>query len=218
MPIARFVSRRVLVFVAFCTALVLAAGFVLLPPAPRTITDFDPPRVADLELEMWKAYYAGQRVRLFGLLVTLLREQYHYSWAVAVEEGFYLGRAAMTFRDARTDYGRVLPDLEHGYAAARRSLHADFDPRAVARAELAWWVARRTPGRNDPQQVGELMADEYALLYNVPRATMVEAATLRAEAGALRDVAAERPDWETIGRLLRESYRQLRAAVSTARG
>jgi hypothetical protein len=213
----RRVSRLLLAIIA-AAILGLAVASVLPPSGPRTLSAFDPASVADLELQMWQAYYSGQRFRLFGLLVTLLREQYHYSWAMAAEEGFYLGRAAMTFRDERDHYERVLPDLEHGYATARTWLDAGFDPRAVARAELAWWVARRTPGQNDPQQVGELMADEYALLYGAPRALVLEAATLRAEAGALRDSTADRPDWDTVGRLLRTSYQRLRAALSTTTG
>src|SRR5437870_11477424 len=107
------------------------------PPGPRSIRQFDPDRTADLELRMWQAYYAKQRLRLFGLLVTMLREQYHYSWATATHEAFYLARAAATFGDATSDYERVLPDLDRGYAIARSWLGARFDPAAVARAELA---------------------------------------------------------------------------------
>ncbi len=50
---------------------------------------------------MWQAYYAKERARLFALLVTLLHEQYHYSWATATLEGFHLARAAATFGDLR---------------------------------------------------------------------------------------------------------------------
>jgi hypothetical protein len=58
------------------------------------------------------------------------------------------------------------------------------------------------------------MADAYALLYEVPRSRVVKAAVLRAEAAALRDSTAERPDWDAIERLLRESYRDLRLGVA----
>ena len=118
---------------------------------------------------MWQAYYAKERVRLFALLVTMLHEQNHYSRATATRAGFHLARAAATFGDARGDYERVLPDLENAYRIAKNSLRAGFDPAAVARAELAWWVARRTPGEASPERVGGLMADAYALLYEAPR-------------------------------------------------
>jgi len=166
---------------------------------------------------MWQAYYGKQRVRLFGLLVTTLREQYHYSWSTAAVEGFHLARAAARFGELRSDYDLVLPDLERAYQTAARWHHAGFDPAAVARAELAWWVARRMPGDTDPDRVGELIADEYALLYETPRGDVRRAGLLRAEAAALRDREAAQPDWEAIGRLLTDSYRDLYAGLSSHR-
>lgn len=175
---------------------------------------FDPDRLADLEVRMWQAYYAKEKMRLFALLVTMLHEQYRYSWATATREGFHLARAAATFGDLKSNYDSVLPDLEVAYAEAKSWLHAGFDPHAVARAELAWWVARRIPGRNSPEQVGALMADEYALLYETTRDRVANAALLRAEAGALRDAQAAQPDWDTIRRLLEQSYRDLLVSLN----
>lgn len=192
----------------------LAYSLMAAPTGPRTLREFDPGRMADLELRMWQAYYAKERVRLFALLVTLLHEQNHYPWATAAREGFYLARAAATFGDARANYESVLPDLEAGYGIATEWLQAGFDPHALARAELAWWVARRTPGQNSPEHVGRLMADAYALLYEVPRERVMTAAVVRAKAAALRDAQEDRPDWDTIGGLLRESYRDLLRGVS----
>jgi hypothetical protein len=209
-PRARWIAAGL----AVLTTAVLAYWLMAAPAGPRTLRQFDPDRMADLELRMWQAYYAKQRVRLFALLVTMLREQYRYPWTTATREGFYFARAAATFGDARADYERVLPDLAAGYGIAKDWLQAGFDPRGLARAELAWWVARRTPGRNSPEQVGSLMADAYALLYEVPRARVMRAAVLRARAAALRDAQAERPDWETIGQLLRESYADLQRGVA----
>src|SRR6185503_9296911 len=110
---------------------------------------------------------------------------------------------------------RSIRRFEAAYTTAGRWLNAGFDPRAVARAELAWWVARRMPGQNDPAQVGGLIADQYALLYEAPRAAVERAALLRAEAAAMRDTQARQPDWDAIGRLLRESYRDLAATLGT---
>jgi hypothetical protein len=164
---------------------------------------------------MWQAYYAKERVRLFSLLVTMLREQHHYSWAVAAREGFHLARAAATFGDLRSNYDVVLPDLEAAYGIARSWTGAGFDPRVVAKAELAWWVARRIPGQNSPEQVGALIADEYAALYETSRKSVETPAFLRAEAAALRDAQAETPDWVRIGILLQASYRELLSALAT---
>src|SRR5258705_4251729 len=150
---SRIRTRRALV--AFLVLGAFALAFVLTPPrAARSMREFNPPRLADLEVRMWQAYYAKQRLRLFGLLVTMLHEQYHYSWATAALESSHLARAAATFGDLRGGYGVVLPDLEAAYAKAKAWMHAEFDPRAVAQAELAWWVARRVPGQNSAEQIG----------------------------------------------------------------
>jgi hypothetical protein len=76
-------------------------------------------------------------------------------------------------------------------------------------------VARRVPGRNSPEQIGALIAEEYALLYETSPAAVEAAAVLRAQAGAIRDAQASQPDWDRIARLLRASYRELAAALAT---
>ena len=198
-------------------ALLLAIGllFVALrsPGGPRPLRVFEPDRMADLELDMWQAYYAHENFRLFGDLLTTLREQYGYSWARASLGGFYLARAARTFGDARSGYERVLPDLEYAYAMVKGQSGAAFDPAAVARAELNWWVARRVPGQDNPENVGRLIAVENALLFEVPIARVLEASTLRARAGRLRDEGGAAADWRVVSQLLHQSYEQLHAAV-----
>jgi hypothetical protein len=207
--------RRWLAAIAGIVLAFVLALAVTPPRGPRSMRQFNPARLASLELRMWQAYYAKDRVRLFGLLVTMLHEQYRYSWAMATREAFHLARAAATFGDIRDHYEVVLPDLEAAYATAAWWLDAKFDPPAVARAELAWWAARRVPGQNSAEHVGRLMADEYALLYETSAARMEQAALLRATAGKLRDDEAARPDWDRIGTLLEQSYRELLDALST---
>jgi hypothetical protein len=188
------------------------------PGGPRSLRDFDPDRMADLEVGMWQAYYRGEEVRLFQLLVTMLHEQYQYSWARSVQAGFHLARAAAQFANMRADYERVLPDLERAFQIARDWTHADFDPAAVARAELSWWAARRQRENSGVAEVSARMTEAYALLYGVPANTVSMAATLRTEAAALRDKQGERADWAIISELLRGSYRSLRVAVNAPAG
>jgi hypothetical protein len=217
-PAKRSRPRRWVLFLAGLSILGLTyVGFVSVPAGPRSIRAFDADRVADLELDMWQAYYRKERFRLLRGLIVTLREQYRYRWSDAVRAGSYLARAASTFGDARSDYERVLPDLEAAYGIARRWTGAGFDPAAVARAELAWWAARRVPGQNSAEQIGSLIADEYALLYETPRDRVANAALLRARAARLRDDGGEAADWARVGAMLRQSYRELAAAVRDSR-
>jgi hypothetical protein len=207
--------RRIIV--GFLLLAAFALALVLTPPSgARSLRVFDPDRLADLEAGMWQAYYAKQRTRLFGLLVTLLHEQYHYSWARATVQGVRLARAAATFGDLKDHPDVVLPDLVSAYEDVRRWTGAAFDAHAVAAAELAWWEARRQPGHSAPEQIGELIANEYALLYESTPAAMVTPALLRAQAAALHDAHPDHPDWSRIALLLRQSYRELRLALASA--
>ena len=212
---AKAVALRIVV--VFVVIAAFGMAFVLTPPrGPRSLRQFDADRLASLETRMWQAYYAKERPRLFLLLVTTLHEQYHYPWATATLEAFHLARAASRFAGLTENYDAVLPDLEAAYDRARSWTGSTFDARAVARAELAWWEARRVPGRNSPEQVGQLIAAEYALLYESSAEAMATAAFLRARAGAMRDAGAANPDWDAVGRVLRESYRELRLALASA--
>ncbi len=209
-------SRRARALTSVALLGLVAGGVVVAvraPDGPRTLTRFEPDRLAQLETEMWQAYYDKQRVRLFMLLVNTLREQYGYSWVRALQAGYHLARAAADFGDSTGNYERVLPDLEAGYAIARDWTSASFDPAVIARAELAWWVARRRPDQSDVATVGRLIAEEYALLYRVPLAQVSRAGTLRAEAGQLRDQGGAHADWDRVHALLIESYRGLKTAV-----
>jgi hypothetical protein len=205
--------RRLFIVLFVAVAGASYAACVHTPPGPRTLRAFDADRMAELELDMWQAYYGKEKLRLFRGLVTMLREQYRYTWAKAMRAAFHLARAASTFGDARSDYERVLPDLERAYAIARDWTGSRFDPAAVARAELAWWVARRVPGKDGADHVGALITDEYALLYEVPRDRVVSSALLRARAAKLRDEGGNQADWPAVSQLLQQSYRELYAAV-----
>ena len=61
--------------------------------------------------------------------------------------------------------------------------------------------------------MGGLIADENALLYEVPRERVLQASILRAAAGKLRDQGGSQADWTEVSRLLHRSYKALHAAV-----
>jgi hypothetical protein len=199
--------------------LLLAAGAAVwglgiqTPPGPRSARTFDPDRLAELEVDMWRSYYERENVALFRALLIALREQFHYPWAKAGQAGYHLARAAADFGKARDNYERVLPDLEKAYAISHDWTGASYDPAQVARDELAWWVARREPSQREPANVGRLIGVLYAHFYGLPEERVREAGVLRARAAELRDRGGVNPDWNEVSRLLHESYRSLRAAL-----
>ena len=185
-------------------------------------SDFDPDELARLETRMWKAYYRRQPARLFGLLVEAIREQADVSWPRAVWASLLLTRAAAGFARATGDYERYAPDIGRGYRALKVPDHVDVE--AVARNELRWWVIRREVGLPAGAAAGDAITELYASLYDVPREHVAEAGRLRGIAAEVRDRGAtDDPDgprsggagyWPEVGRLLRDSYRSLSAALA----
>jgi hypothetical protein len=184
--------------------------------------DFDPDRLAMLELRMWKAYYRRQPARLFGTLVLGLREQAHVHWPRALIAAVFLTKGAVGFARATGDYDRFAPDIARGYRWL--GLPGDVDIEAVAREELRWWVVRREIGLAAGSAAGETIARLYSALYNVPVESVADAGRLRGIAAEVRDRGAnDDPDgstgrgsayWPEVARLLRESYRSLATALA----
>ena len=189
-------------------------------------TAFDPDRLASLELGAWKAYYRRRGPRLFRLLVLALREQGGASRPRAVWSALWLTKAAVGFARSTGDYDRCAPAIARGYRAL--GLPATIDFEEVGRWELRWWVVRREIGLASGAAAADAITNLYAAFYNVPRASVAEAGRLRGLAAEVRDrgatgdpdgpAGAGRAYWPEVGRLLRESYRSLSAAVTPAPG
>jgi hypothetical protein len=182
---------------------------------------FDPDRLAVLELRMWKAYYRRQPARLFGLLITALREQASASWPRALAASLLLTKAAAGFARASGNYDRYAADIARGYRILR--LPANVDAEEVARRELRWWVVRREIGLAAGEAAGDAIASLYAAMYRLPVEAVAEAGRLRGIAAEVRDRGAAADPagprgpgmayWPEVGRLLVASYRSLKAAI-----
>jgi hypothetical protein len=175
---------------------------------------FDPNKIAVAETRMWKAYYSGDPITVGRELVGLMRSQFGLSIGDSMEVSQHLAVAAAKFQSMRGNYGpAVLPDLEQAYTRLKELSGEAFDPKEAARAELDWWVARRTPGIDSPEEVGRRIAHLYAVLYGEDRPGFHTAGRLRAQAAELRDMGGAQCDWIEVERLLRESYQALVKAL-----
>jgi hypothetical protein len=184
--------------------------------------EFDPDRLAALELAMWKAYYRRQGRRLFRLLVRANREQAGVGWVRATAAAVWLAVAAVRFGRSTGEYERFEPLIERGYRTL--GLPPDADVREVAHRELRWWVVRREIGLAAGEAAGRAITALYASIYGVPEAIVSQAGNLRGEAAEVRDRGATAdPDgpageglayWPEVGRLLRQSYESLHDALA----
>ncbi len=180
-----------------------------------TSVKIDPVKVAAAETNMWRAYYSRNLIKLRIELISLLRGQFGFSYVEAMDVGKHLSSAAMTFESTKGNYKQtVLPDLVLAYSQLKNKLVADFDPEEAARAELDWWVARRTPGKDSPEVVGRLIAHLYAVVFGGNRSIFEKAGLLRAQAAHLRDRRGALCDWGKVEILLLKSYQALQEAHS----
>ena len=106
--------------------------------------DFDPDRLAALELRMWKAYYRRQPARLMALLIQANREQAGRLVAAGRRRRV---RPRACGRRLRAEHRRLRP-VPAGHRARLPDARpaGPVDAEAVARRELRWWVVRREIG------------------------------------------------------------------------
>lgn len=206
--------RRIRLDIVVLLALAICA---LLPAGTREAfcaPEINPTLVAQAETGMWQAYYTRDMQLLGARLIVFIQGQYGASMLDSVKIGQLLASSAMKFKEARGDYETVaLPDLIEAYSQIKVVSGASFDPEPCARAELAWWVARRTTGENSAEQVGGKITELYALLYGGRNPQIERAGLLRAQAAKLRDDGGVNADWTKVEELLRQSYSALAEGV-----
>jgi len=195
-------------------AALVYVGFFWVPPPSAAGAEAEAGQVAAHEVAAWQAVRAKQDFAIYFSFVQMQRLQHHYTWFRALESAFYLSRATSTFQGLSTRYERVLPDLETLAGIEKSWRKASFDPTAVARAQLNWWVTRRMQNLNTTDQIAALIGEEFALRYPRAGGRSMDAAHLRAQAVKLLDDGGIDPDWRTITQLLTQSYRALGAATS----
>jgi len=183
-------------------------------PADSAAPAFDAVAVASAETAMWKAYYAGKPDIVLNEMTRLLEVQAGLAATDARAAATSMATAAAKFQMVRGGYDRfVLPDLVAGYECLKTATGRDFDAEDAARAELEWWVRRRTPGKDDAESVGDAIADLYAELYGTRNDAIKRAGLLRAEAAKLRDSGG---DWARVEELLVQSHQSLLAGIAAA--
>jgi len=193
-------------FILIFVIIIIGVGWKIFFTRPA----FNADKIAQSETRMWQAYYAGNKTKIGIELIYLLRNQYGLHLFEAKEIGELLASAAMKFRSAKGNYENVvLGDLTEAYFLIKKATGRSFYPEKTARAELAWWVARRTPGQDSVNQVGQKIAELYTLIYETNNPAFVTAGILRAQAAALRDSGQQNADWDGVNKLLQQSYRKL---------
>jgi hypothetical protein len=214
---AMFRPFRLLVLGAL--ALFVYAAFFAVPDNKPDVDAFDADAVANYELEMWKAAKVHSELSIFLNSTMMLRDLNRMTWYRSAQEGYSASRALNGFVFLTAKYERVIPDLEDALDVEKTVKQLTFDTPAVARTQLDWLVSARLKNSDDNEtgHLASLMAEEYGARFHL-RPDQVYAATApRAEAYKTWILGGPDPDYTTIGKLLVESYRNLKIVLQRAR-
>lgn len=184
------------------------------------LTQFDYKRVGSLDAAMWRAYYNHHFLRLFWLLVQLIREQLGCNWRVTIRLAFYAAWAAADYRIYRNNVRqeRVLRTLTRFYKLVSRHALQPFDAATAAKLELRWWGIHRSSYQTNPRLESSL-ADAAAVVYGLNPQVLNAYARLRAKAMILpqheRDSHENHVNWDQVEHITIESWRELHKAVQS---
>jgi hypothetical protein len=190
----------------------------------------DPTLIATCETDIWKLYYhktmpQEEKVALASKNFKPMIEQ-----AFAVSDGT---SAVPSFLKAMLVFGqmpqtstkeeytqKILPLVVQAFEDVKKiSPYNSFDTKQAAIKELDWWVARRIEAERSTDNVGNIMAEAYGLIYGGNVKTYGRSAYLRADAARYRDKCQDEfggltdKDWTIIQDLLLKSYVELKAVL-----
>ncbi len=167
---------------------------------------------------MWQAYYRRQFLKLFFLLIRLMRESFGVDQITAARIAYQAALAAIDFRrhKGRENQERILKKLIKFYRIIFSHSLEPFDYKKAAEFELRWWLIDRYPESYEISRK-KALGLAMAAVYNVDTSTLDEYADQRAKAMVLQDEAKnlknKEADWDKIGSLLKTSYRSLYRAI-----
>jgi len=134
-------------------------------PRTSTLTGFDPERMSELQVAIWKGASDKQKP---SLIIPLLKEyagQYNLPPISALKTAFDTERAMRLFQSSpdAADQEKSLMPLQVAFLALKSNTKAGFDSTAAARIELTIWMLRADHAKR--AQLTTAWAESIALLY-----------------------------------------------------
>ena len=217
----KFIFRAFLIIVSIGVLLGIWIAFDLYRPHKIDIREFDANEIARLDTEMWRSYYAKERLKMFSQLTEVLEKQYKLPFWRRQLMAFYAAKAAFVFKDGkeRTDYEKALPDLRKFYGEIHDISTTNFDVEKAAKLELEWWIVHRERKKYQEGDLAKALAENAAAIYNIPSEKFLEYGKYRADAMKIRDDNAEtggvtEEDWQKIDELLHKSWNSLHKTIN----
>lgn len=212
-------SRKIFVLKIFLALVILLSSWILIDifgPWSANLRKFDPVATAQLETNMWRAYYDKKPLQLYWLLVKTLRTQNQMPFWQANLNAYRAARAAFVFKKGqkRSDYELAIPYLEDYFQALKSYGNLQNDPKEVAKLELEWWIVHRERKTYGEQALVDAIASTTGKIYGVDSNVVKDYATARTKAMIERDTQQEagavtESDWQDIESKLTTAYTSL---------
>jgi len=154
-----FVLRRLLLL------LVIALAVYCFWPRTASMTGFDPEKMSELQIAVWKAV-AGKKIQAPMLpLYKIYQGQYHMPPVSSLKMSIDTSLALHLFQTSpdAADQEKALPPLQTVFETLKAVTKAGFDPSAAARMEFAIWMLRSDSTKR--AQLTAAWSESLALLF-----------------------------------------------------
>jgi hypothetical protein len=190
-------------------------------PVKKSIHEFNPDIVAELDTKMWRSYYGKQPVKMFFQFAGLLRTEFHAPFWRSNIMAYYASKAAFVFKNGKNqqDYEKALPYLDIYYTQLHRISKEDFNIKQAAATELEWWIVHRDKKQYTYNDLQLALQKNISSLFSMHDTAFKRYAYYRTIAMQLRDEkqlhgGVTEQDWQMIDSDLHQSWNELYAAVN----
>lgn len=134
-------------------------------PRTSSLSDFDPVRMSELQVEIWKDAADKKLQTLIIPYFKVYQGQYHLPPISALKVSFDSARAAHLFYTSpdTADQEKALVPLQTVFQTIKSAVKGRFDSNAAARMELMLWMLRADRAKR--AQLTTAWSESLALLY-----------------------------------------------------
>lgn len=184
------------------------------------ISDFDPNKVGEAEVDWWIAHNDHDKEKMVALLIKEHQELYGFSEEearTAIES--FVGAAK--YHDGR-ELEKAINFVTDYYQAIKNKTGLDFNPKKAAELELNWWgIHDALELEKDKTPLAEAFAELYGEEFDINPEKLIKAGQLKAKATREHDFAEakETPDderelhWQKTKELLINFYQELKKVI-----
>lgn len=146
--------------------MVAVAGYFFWPHR-SSLNAFDPARIGELEVEVWRLAQQKNRRDLFFTLYRIAEGQYRLPPIAAISNAWYTSAAILTFERGadRADQERAIEPLQRALVILNEQTDARLDVEVVTRLELFAWMLSDDKSKHG--QLVSAIAEKNALSYRL---------------------------------------------------